>query len=187
MHIALKKSGKGFRWKDESIQYCSGARARLPDSPSICSGRSSCKWCPTVSPPLCTTLCSTCEGSWELLFYYLRQTRHSRGCFHPRTSAPRLHAPIVSKITSKYEWNISIKPSPSFFISVSSIVSSLNNHAWIDSRTILLSQTKSFQCTISNIWKYFTNFANSSSQISFQFYSKFLSKISLERSLEDYM
>lgn len=180
-----KRAAKG--WKDESIQYCSGARARLPDSPSICSGRSSCKWCPTVSPPLCTTLCSTCEGSWELLFYYLRQTRHSRGCFHPRTSAPRLHAPIVSKITSKYEWNISIKPFPSFFISVSSIVSSLNNRAWIDSRTILLSQTKSFQCTISNIWKYFTNFANSSSQISFQFYSKFLSKISLERSLEDYM
>ena len=87
------------------IQYRSrvwgGWKASLPDSPSICSGRSSCKWCHTVSPPLCTTLCSTCEGSWALLFYYPRQTRRSRCSFHPRTSAPRLRAPAASKITSQ--------------------------------------------------------------------------------------
>lgn len=129
----IEKRRQSVPLKRWSIQYCSGARARLPDSPSICSGRSSCKWCPTVSPPLCTTLCSTCEGSWELLFYYLPQTRHSRGCFRPRTSAPRLHAPTVSKITSKCKWRISTHTS----LSLSIVLSSLSNHG----RAILLSQT----------------------------------------------
>ena len=121
-----------------------GAVQGLPDSPSICSGRSSCKWCPTVSPPPCTTLCSTCEGSWELLFYYPRQTRHSRGCFHPHTSAPRPHAPTVSKI-------IYIKVQMEDFDKSLSL-SILN-------QTILLSQTKFFQFTrqisISSYCKYY--------------------------------